>query len=46
MIIRTLALLFERAMPPYEMAASLREWHKEDSIKLRYGPLYEHCAAY
>jgi len=35
-----LALLFERAMHPYEMAATLKERHKEDSIKLRYGSLY------
>jgi len=27
-------------MHPYEMAATLRERHKEDSIKLRYGSLY------
>ena len=35
-----LALLFERAMHPYEMASTLKERHKEDSIKLRYGSLY------
>jgi DNA-binding PadR family transcriptional regulator len=35
-----LALLFERPMHPYEMAATLRQRHKEDSIKLRYGSLY------
>jgi DNA-binding PadR family transcriptional regulator len=35
-----LTLLFERAMHPYEMAATLRERHKEESIKLRYGSLY------
>jgi len=35
-----LALLFERPMHPYEMAATMRERHKEDSIKLRYGSLY------
>jgi len=35
-----LALLFERPMHPYEMAATLRERHKEESIKLRYGSLY------
>ena len=34
-----LALLFERPMHPYEMAATLRQRHKEDSIKLRYGSL-------
>ncbi|MGA2224423.1 MAG: helix-turn-helix transcriptional regulator [Syntrophobacteraceae bacterium] len=35
-----LVLLFERPMHPYEMAATLKERHKEDSIKLRYGSLY------
>jgi DNA-binding PadR family transcriptional regulator len=35
-----LALLFERPMHPYEMAATLRRRRKEDSIKLRYGSLY------
>jgi DNA-binding PadR family transcriptional regulator len=35
-----LALLFERPMHPYEMAATMKERHKEDSIKLRYGSLY------
>jgi DNA-binding PadR family transcriptional regulator len=35
-----LALLFERAMHPYEMAATLKQRHKEESIKLRYGSLY------
>jgi DNA-binding PadR family transcriptional regulator len=35
-----LALLFERPMHPYEMAAMLKERHKEESIKLRYGSLY------
>jgi DNA-binding PadR family transcriptional regulator len=35
-----LALLFERAMHPYEMATTLKERHKEESIKLRYGSLY------
>jgi DNA-binding PadR family transcriptional regulator len=35
-----LALLFERAMHPYEMAATLKQRRKEDSIKLRYGSLY------
>ena len=35
-----LVLLYERPMHPYEMAATLRERHKEDSIKLRYGSLY------
>jgi DNA-binding PadR family transcriptional regulator len=35
-----LALLFERPMHPYEMASTLKERHKEESIKLRYGSLY------
>ena len=35
-----LALLFERPMHPYEMAATLKHRHKQDSIKLRYGSLY------
>src|SRR6202167_2236955 len=35
-----LALLFERPMHPYEMGAVLKQRHKEDSIKLRYGSLY------
>ena len=35
-----LALLFERPMHPYEMGLVLKQRHKEDSIKLRYGSLY------
>ncbi|HET8523428.1 MAG TPA: helix-turn-helix transcriptional regulator [Thermomicrobiales bacterium] len=35
-----LALLFERPMHPYEMAATLRERAKDASIKLNYGSLY------
>jgi DNA-binding PadR family transcriptional regulator len=35
-----LALLFERPMHPYEMGVLLRQRHKEESIKLRYGSLY------
>jgi DNA-binding PadR family transcriptional regulator len=35
-----LVLLFERPMHPYEMAATLKMRHKEESIKLRYGSLY------
>ena len=35
-----LALLFERPMHPYEMAATLKQRHKGESIKLRYGSLY------
>jgi DNA-binding PadR family transcriptional regulator len=35
-----LALLFERPMHPYEMGVVLKQRHKEESIKLRYGSLY------
>lgn len=35
-----LTLLNERPMHPYEMSRTLRERHKEDSIKLNYGSLY------
>jgi len=35
-----LALLFERPMHPYEMAATLKQRQKHESIKLRYGTLY------
>jgi len=35
-----MVLLYERPMHPYEMAATLRARHKEESIKLRYGSLY------
>lgn len=35
-----LALLFERPMHPYEMGLLLRQRHKEESIKFRYGSLY------
>jgi DNA-binding PadR family transcriptional regulator len=35
-----LVLLFERPMHPYEMAATLKQRGKEQSIKLRYGSLY------
>jgi DNA-binding PadR family transcriptional regulator len=35
-----LALLFERPMHPYEMGLLLKQRHKEDSIKFRYGSLY------
>jgi DNA-binding PadR family transcriptional regulator len=35
-----LALLFERPMHPYEMGVILRQRHKQESIKLRYGSLY------
>ena len=35
-----LALLSERPMHPYEMGVILKQRHKEESIKLRYGSLY------
>jgi DNA-binding PadR family transcriptional regulator len=35
-----LVLLFERPMHPYEIAATLKQRRKEDSIKIRYGSLY------
>ncbi|MCI0392392.1 MAG: PadR family transcriptional regulator [Acidobacteria bacterium] len=35
-----LALLFEKPMHPYEMASTLRERAKDQSIKLNYGSLY------
>ena len=35
-----LALLFEPPMHPYEMGLILKQRHKEESIKLRYGSLY------
>ncbi|WP_239348031.1 MULTISPECIES: PadR family transcriptional regulator [unclassified Frankia] len=35
-----LALLNERPMHPYEMSTTMRERHKENSIKLTYGSLY------
>jgi DNA-binding PadR family transcriptional regulator len=35
-----LALLNERPMHPYEISSTLRERHKEESIKLNYGSLY------
>jgi DNA-binding PadR family transcriptional regulator len=35
-----LALLTERPMHPYEIAATMRERHMHDSIKLNYGSLY------
>lgn len=35
-----MALLFERPMHPYEMAATLRHRNKEESIRLNYGALY------
>src|SRR3984957_18282735 len=34
-----LVLLYERPMHPYEMAATMRERHKERSVKLNYGSL-------
>src|SRR5260370_29762808 len=35
-----LACLFERPMPPYEMASTVGERGKDQSIKLNYGSLY------
>jgi DNA-binding PadR family transcriptional regulator len=35
-----LACLSERPMHPYEIAATLRERHTDDAIKLNYGSLY------
>lgn len=35
-----LALLFERPMHPYEMAATLKQRYKGESIKIRHGSLY------
>jgi DNA-binding PadR family transcriptional regulator len=35
-----LACLAERPMHPYEMATTMRERHKDESIKLNYGSLY------
>jgi DNA-binding PadR family transcriptional regulator len=35
-----LGLLLEKPMHPYEMSRTLRERHKEGSIKLNYGSLY------
>src|SRR5258708_37356005 len=35
-----LACLFERPMHPYEIASTLRERGKDQSIKLNYGSLY------
>ncbi|TWP49606.1 PadR family transcriptional regulator [Lentzea tibetensis] len=35
-----LALLWERPMHPYELAATMRERHQENVIKLNYGSLY------
>lgn len=35
-----LACLLERPMHPYEIASTLRERHKDESIRLNYGSLY------
>jgi DNA-binding PadR family transcriptional regulator len=35
-----LACLHERPMHPYEMASTMRERHKDESIRLNYGSLY------
>jgi DNA-binding PadR family transcriptional regulator len=40
-----LTLLDESPMHPYEMSTTLRERHKEDSIKLNYGSLYSVVAS-
>ncbi len=40
-----LTLLDEGPMHPYEMSTTLRERHKEDSIKLNYGSLYSVVAS-
>jgi DNA-binding PadR family transcriptional regulator len=40
-----LALLAERAMHPYEMASTLRQRGKEESIRINYGSLYSVIAA-
>jgi DNA-binding PadR family transcriptional regulator len=40
-----LTLLDERPMHPYEMSTTLRERHKEESIKLNYGSLYSVVAS-
>ncbi|MEV0588003.1 PadR family transcriptional regulator [Nonomuraea sp. NPDC050310] len=40
MALAVLALLFERPMHPYELAATMRERRKEESIKLNFGTLY------
>ena len=38
--VAVLVLLFERPMHPYEMATTLKQRHKHDSIKIRFGSLY------
>jgi len=35
-----LALLWERPMHPYEMSLTLKERHKDDSVRLNFGSLY------
>jgi DNA-binding PadR family transcriptional regulator len=35
-----MVLLFEQPMHPYEMATTLKQRHKHDSIKIRFGSLY------
>jgi DNA-binding PadR family transcriptional regulator len=35
-----MVLLFERPMHPYEMATTLKQRHKQESIKIRFGSLY------
>jgi DNA-binding PadR family transcriptional regulator len=38
--VAVMVLLFERPMHPYEIATTLRQRHKQDSIKIRFGSLY------
>jgi DNA-binding PadR family transcriptional regulator len=40
-----LMCLYERSMHPYEVATTLRQRHKDDSIRLNYGSLYAVVAA-
>src|SRR6516225_3677163 len=35
-----LMCLYERPMHPYEVAATLRQRHKDESVRLNYGSLY------
>ena len=35
-----LICLYERSMHPYEVATTLRQRHKDDSVRLNYGSLY------
>jgi DNA-binding PadR family transcriptional regulator len=40
-----LMCLYERPMHPYEVASTLRERHKDESVRLNYGSLYAVVAA-